>query len=96
MRDYGEKDILHFIMYFPMSMVVTLIISHLSLETDFPKADDNGYLPYDYYEHHLAVSLDYHLTSKLANWIFGGFNSYATHSLFPDLPHTVYTVITRL
>lgn len=74
--------------------VLTLIISHLSLETDFPKADDEGYLPYDYYEHQLAVSLDYHPTSKLGNWIFGGFNSHAAHHLFPGLPHTVYTIIT--
>jgi len=74
--------------------VLTLIISHLSLETDFPKADDKGYLPYDYYEHQLAVSLDYHPTSRLANWIFGGFNSHAAHHLFPGLPHTVYTIIT--
>ncbi|WP_172625681.1 fatty acid desaturase family protein [Chryseobacterium panacisoli] len=74
--------------------VLTLIISHLSLETDFPKADDAGFLPYDYYEHQLAVSLDYHPTSRLANWIFGGFNSHAAHHLFPGLPHTVYTVIT--
>lgn len=74
--------------------VLTLIISHLSLETDFPKADDEGYLPYDYYEHQLAVSLDYHPTSRLANWIFGGFNSHAAHHLFPGLPHTVYTIIT--
>lgn len=74
--------------------VLTLIISHLSLETDFPKADDDGYLPYDYYEHQLAVSLDYHPTSRLANWIFGGFNSHAAHHLFPGLPHTVYTIIT--
>ncbi|UEQ79187.1 fatty acid desaturase [Chryseobacterium arthrosphaerae] len=74
--------------------VLTLIISHLSLETDFPKADENGYLPYDYYEHQLAVSLDYHPTSRLANWIFGGFNSHAAHHLFPGLPHTVYAIIT--
>jgi hypothetical protein len=84
--DYASDDFLFF--------VLTLIISHLSLETDFPKADDQGYLPYDYYEHQLAVSLDYHPTSRLANWIFGGFNSHAAHHLFPGLPHTVYTIIT--
>lgn len=74
--------------------VLILIISHLSLETDFPQADENGYLPYDYYEHQLAVSLDYHPTCSFANWIFGGFNSHAAHHLFPGLPHTVYTIIT--
>lgn len=76
--------------------VLTLIISHLSLETDFPVANKDGYLPYDYYEHQLAVSLDYHPTSRIANWIFGGFNSHAAHHLFPHLPHTVYTKITPI
>lgn len=84
------------IMHLTISLffVLTLIISHLSLETDFPEPDDEGYLPYDYYEHQLAVSLDYHPTSMFANWIFGGFNSHAAHHLFPGLPHTVYTLIT--
>lgn len=76
--------------------VLTLIISHLCLETEFPKVDEQGILPYDYYEHQLAVSLDYHPESKSANFIFGGFNSHTAHHLFPNLPHTLYTQITPL
>lgn len=74
--------------------VFTLIISHFSMETAFPVVDAEGTLPFDYYEHQLAVSLDYHPHSKFANWIFGGFNAHAAHHLFPRLPHTVYPVIT--
>ncbi len=74
--------------------VLTLIISHLTTETCFPKADKLGYLPTCYHEHQLSVSLDYHPTNKIANWIFGGFNSHAAHHLFPKLPHTLYTIIT--
>lgn len=73
--------------------VLTLIISHLSMETVFPVADEQGLLPYDYYEHQLAVSLDYHPCNPLANWIFGGFNSHTAHHLFPHLPHTVYNYL---
>jgi linoleoyl-CoA desaturase len=76
--------------------VLTLIISHLCMETEFPKCDENGELPYDYYEHQLAVSLDYHPESKWANRIFGGFNSHTAHHLFPNLPHSLYTHITPL
>jgi linoleoyl-CoA desaturase len=76
--------------------VLTLIISHLCMETEFPKCDANGELPYDYYEHQLAVSLDYHPESKWANRIFGGFNSHTAHHLFPNLPHSLYTNITPL
>ncbi|MDG1334219.1 MAG: acyl-CoA desaturase [Crocinitomicaceae bacterium] len=76
--------------------VLTLIISHLTTETTFPSADEDGFLPTCFHEHQLAVSLDYHPTSRFANWIFGGFNSHAAHHLFPRLPHTVYTRITPI
>ena len=64
------------------------------METNFPKVDKIGFLPTCYHEHQLSVSLDYHPTNKVANWIFGGFNAHAAHHLFPNLPHTLYTVIT--
>jgi linoleoyl-CoA desaturase len=76
--------------------VLTLIISHLTTETNFPTPDNKGILPTCYHEHQLSVSLDYHPTNKLANWIFGGFNSHAAHHLFPNLPHTLYTYITPI
>jgi linoleoyl-CoA desaturase len=84
-----------FLMHFVISIffVLTLIISHLTTETKFPKIDSDGFLPYDYYEHQLAVSLDYHPSNKIANWIFGGFNSHSAHHLFPKLPHTTYHLI---
>lgn len=74
----------------------SLIATHLCMETQFPKADVNGYLPGDYYVHQLATSLDYSPTSKFYNWIFGGFNSHAAHHLYPKLPHTIYPYITPL
>lgn len=70
--------------------VLTLIISHLCEETEFPLPDAAGRLPYDFHRHQLAVSLDYHPASRLANWIFGGFNSHAAHHLFQHHPHTLY------
>jgi linoleoyl-CoA desaturase len=76
--------------------VLTLIISHLCEETEFPLADKDGLLPFNYHQHQLAVSLDYHPTSYLANWIFGGFNAHAAHHLFPRLPHTCYPKLTKI
>lgn len=85
-----------FIMHLFISIffVLTLIISHLTMETAFPKADSDGFLPFNYYEHQLSVSMDYHPTNKLANFIFGGFNSHSAHHLFPNIQHTLYTQIT--
>ncbi len=98
--DHSLKVILisFFIMHAVISLffVFTLIISHLCMETEFPVADNNGVLPYNYYRHQLAVSLDYHASNPIANWIFGGFNSHSAHHLFPKLPHTLYTKITPL
>jgi linoleoyl-CoA desaturase len=73
--------------------VWTLIISHLCEETGFPAADGDGRLPYNFHEHQLAVSLDYHPQSTVANWIFGGFNAHTAHHLFHRLPHTAYPFI---
>lgn len=75
--------------------VWTLIISHLCEETSFPTAGENGFLPYNFHEHQLAVSLDYHPGSMVANWIFGGFNAHSAHHLFHRLPHTAYPFISR-
>jgi linoleoyl-CoA desaturase len=70
-----------------------LIATHLCMETQFPKTDENGCLPYDYYIHQLATSLDYAPTNKIYNWFLGGFNSHAAHHLYPKLPHTLYPEI---
>lgn len=83
-------------LFISLFFVFTLIISHLCDETEFPTTNENGYLPYNYYEHQLAVLLDYHPTSQFANWIFGGFNAHAAHHLFPKIPHTFYPIISPL
>jgi linoleoyl-CoA desaturase len=73
--------------------ILSLIVSHLTLETDFPVPDAKNKLPYNYYRHQLATSLDYAPASHTVNFIFGGFNSHAAHHLFPAYPHTVYADI---
>ena len=73
-----------------------LIATHLCMETQFPKTGEDGFLPYDYYTHQLATSLDYAPHSKIYNFILGGFNAHAAHHLYPKLPHTVYPEISEL
>lgn len=98
---FSNLSFLHWVIAFlimhsfiSLFFVLTLIISHLTTETSFPMPDNDGLLPTCYHEHQLSVSLDYHPTSRFANWIFGGFNSHAAHHLFPKIPHTLYTYIT--
>jgi linoleoyl-CoA desaturase len=97
---YELKSILwaFFVMHVVDSLIFihSLIATHLSMETLFPKANEHGFLPTDFYEHQLATSLDFHPNSKLVNWIFGGFNSHVAHHLYPKLPHTVYPYLTPI
>jgi linoleoyl-CoA desaturase len=72
-----------------------LIITHLCMETQFPKTDQHGFLPTDFYVHQLATSLDYSPGSKICNFFLGGFNAHAAHHLYPRLPHTIYPVLSK-
>ena len=87
-----------FLMHVTVSLffIHSLIATHLSMETQFPKTNEYGYLPSDYYVHQLATCLDYSPSSKIYNWFFGGFNSHAAHHLYPKLPHTMYPEISIL
>jgi len=76
--------------------VWTLIISHFCEATEFPVADQNGLLPYDYHRHQLEVSMDYHPRNHLVNFLLGGFNAHAAHHLFPRLPHTCYPYYSKV
>jgi linoleoyl-CoA desaturase len=100
LKGYQSSDILlsFFIMHVINSLffIHFLIFTHLCMETQFPKTDESGYLPYDYYVHQLATSLDYFPTSKIYNWFLGGFNAHAAHHLYPKLPHTTYPEISAI
>lgn len=74
--------------------VFSLAISHLSEKATFATIDSQNELSHNFFEHQLAVSVDFHPSAKWANWVFGGFNAHAAHHLFPSLPHTLYPKIT--
>ncbi len=84
------------VMHFCTSIlfVWTLIISHLTMETAFPVQDKEGFLPFNFYRHQLATSMDYRPRSFIMNWLLGGFNAHAAHHLFPKWPHTMNRHIT--
>ncbi len=87
-----------FIMHVVNSLIFIhlLIPTHFCLKTQFPVQDDDGYLPFEYYTHQLATSLDYFPSSKVCNLFIGGFNTHAAHHLYPKLPHTIYPEIAKI
>ena len=95
---FGDVFLCFFIMHVVNSIVFIhfLIATHFCIETQFPEKDEHGFLPYDYYTHQLATSMDYSPESKLINLFLGGFNAHAAHHLYPKLPHTIYPEIARL
>jgi linoleoyl-CoA desaturase len=74
--------------------ILTLAISHLSDATIFVSLDATKAIDMTYFQHQLAVSVDYHPRSIWGNWIFGGFNAHAAHHLFPNVPHSLYPKMT--
>ncbi|MFM9986178.1 MAG: fatty acid desaturase family protein [Flavobacteriales bacterium] len=94
--DWQMMVLAFFIMHVVISLffVWTLIISHLTIETAFPVQDESGVLPFNYYHHQLATSMDYRPRSIVMNWFLGGFNAHAAHHLFPKWPHTMNRHVT--
>jgi len=85
-------------MHFAQSytFIFGLIASHFSMETAFPKVDQEGNLPRSWAKHQVATSLDYHATEAWANFIFGGFNAHVAHHLFPQISHVHYPAISAI
>ncbi|MEI9945170.1 MAG: acyl-CoA desaturase [Chitinophagaceae bacterium] len=96
--DFGTILLCFFIMHVinSLAFIHFLIATHFCMETQFPVQDEEGFLPYDYYTHQLATSLDYSPSSKFYNMLIGGFNAHAAHHLYPRLPHTVYPAISGI
>ncbi|MFN8290626.1 MAG: acyl-CoA desaturase [Chitinophagaceae bacterium] len=99
-KGYALPDVL--LSFLIMQVVISilfihfLIATHFCMETAFPAADEEGFLPGDYYRHQLATSLDYSPGNRWFNFFLGGFNAHAAHHLYPKLPHTIYPDISRL
>jgi linoleoyl-CoA desaturase len=86
------------VMHFCVSLVFvySLIGTHFCEETSFPEVDADGYVSGSWARHQLAASLDYCPTSRVANFLLGGFNCHAAHHLFPDVCHVHYVAISAI
>lgn len=76
--------------------VFTLVSSHLAEETAFPQVGTGQRLPHSWMAHQVATSLDFHPRSRVAGWLFGGFNAHVAHHLFPAVCHVHYAAISRI
>jgi linoleoyl-CoA desaturase len=88
--------------YFIMSAVGSLIFiafligTHFADTTEFPQVSADGRLPHNFATHALVTSLDWHPTSRVAQWVAGGANAHVAHHLFPHVSHAHYVPLTRI
>jgi linoleoyl-CoA desaturase len=85
------------IMHLLISLILTFVffVSHHVSETAYSTVHDGG-LGNSWTEQQVSSTLDFHAESKVANFIFGGFNAHLAHHIFPDVSHVHYPVLTRL
>lgn len=91
--------IAYFLMNFVLSLFLafTFFISHHVLETVYSSPDKHkNILNNSWVCHQIITTVDFNEESKLANFIFGGFNNHVAHHLFPEISHIHYPVITRI
>lgn len=80
------------------SLFITLVLlcAHVGKDSKFPAPDANGVMPYSWSHHQLMVTTDFATGSKLANYLFGGFNHHTIHHLFPNICHIHYEELTPI
>jgi linoleoyl-CoA desaturase len=85
------------VMHLLTSMALTFIffISHHVMEITYNLPDKNV-IHTSWVEQQINATMDFHAESKIANFIFGGFNAHLAHHLFPDVCHIHYPILTSL
>ncbi len=89
--------------FFSMHLVIsiflsfTFFISHHVEEVPYIEADHANELVHDAWTHHQVITtIDFNPDSKIANFIFGGFNLHIAHHLFPEVSHIHYPALTKI
>lgn len=76
--------------------VMALLSTHADEDAEFPLPPENGTLDMTWAMYQITETKDFSPDSKLANFLFGGFNHHVAHHLFPTVAHTYYPAITPI
>ncbi len=79
-------------MHLSMSLFLlfTFFMTHHVENTIYPTVDEHDNIKTSWMMNQIKSSNDMHPFSKLANFIFGGFNNHIAHHLFPNIHHIYY------
>ena len=79
-----------------LTFMALLVGTHFAEEAAFPEVAEDGSIPRGWAEHAIATSVDWSPRSRFVHFFTGGFNTHATHHLFPNVSHLHYHAIDPL
>lgn len=77
-------------------LLFTFFMTHHVESTAYPVTDEEGYIRESWLMNQVKSSNDFHPFSRMANFIFGGFNNHVAHHLFPHIHHVHYPELNKI
>lgn len=91
----GAFLIMHFIVSFFLTF--TFFISHHIQEIRYVRAnEETNIIENSWLSHQINTTIDFHPTSYIAHFLFGGFNTHIAHHIFPEICHIHYPTLTQI
>lgn len=85
-----------FHMAFSYVLTLSFAYSHVGVESTFVFPRKDGTLPHSFFEHQLLTSIDFHPTSRIAGFVYGGFSAHVAHHMFPNVNSIHYVHLARI
>ncbi|MBW1294231.1 fatty acid desaturase family protein [Aquimarina litoralis] len=77
-------------------LLFTFFMTHHIDGLAYPQKDISGYIKTSWFMNQIQSSNDFYPFSKLANFVFGGFNNHIAHHLFPNIHHVYYPELNKI
>ena len=77
-------------------LLFTFFMTHHIKGVMYPKTDNFGFIKTSWLMNQIKSSNDFYPFSKIANFIFGGFNNHIAHHLFPHIHHVYYPELNKV
>ena len=86
------------IMQCTMGLIISVIsaINHFPEDAVFSAPDERGIINTSKKVYELEATTDFDPQSRLASWLFGGFNTHVAHHMFPQVCHIHYKYLTEI
>lgn len=97
-NDHGLLNVYAFLLmhvFISFFLVFTFAMSHY-ISGQPETVVENGVVANSWEMHQVSSSVDFHVNSPVALFVFGGFNCHVAHHLFPSVSHVHYPAITRM